>query len=202
MELKEYFKILHKEKKTIATSIIILMVFATIFTIRKPVSYDNDLMILISRNGTQATADYKYDGYYAVQASDVFADNISQWLVNASVAGEVYSRAGIKSDFANFKQLSKRFKAKKLSSQYVEVTYATKDEESAKKIAHAMVDILQEKTDSLNKASNEEISFKVIYNDPLTIKSENNIWWNNLYALFGGLFMGVFLALGKNYLSE
>ncbi len=199
MELREYLKILKQEKNIISGTIVILMVFATIFTIEKPVSFASDLMLLISRKGTQATDNYKYDGYYAVQASDVFSDNISQWLASASVASEIYSRAKIKTDFTDFKQFSKIFKAKKLSSQYVEVRYETPDEQSAKVIARAIVDVLQEKTDSLSKSSNEEISFNIIYNDPLVIRSENSVWWNNLMAIFGGLFIGILLAFGKNY---
>ncbi len=199
MEFKEYLKILRQEKNIIIGSIIVLMIFATIATLEKPVSFASDLVLLISRKGTQATDNYKYDGYYAVQASDIFSDNISQWLASASIASEIYSRAGIKSDFTDFKNFSKVFKANKLSSQYVEVRYETKDEQSAKIIARAIRDVLQEKTDSLSKSSNEEISFNIIYNDPLVIKSENSIWRNNLLAVFGGLFLGVLLAFAKNY---
>ncbi len=199
MEFREYLKILRQEKNIIIGSVIVLMIFTSVFTMKKPVSYASDLVLLISRKGTQATDNYKYDGYYAVQASDVFSDNISQWLSSASVASEIYSRAGIKSDFSDFRQFSKIFKAKKLSSQYVEVRYETKDEQSAKVIARAIVDVLQEKTDSLSKASNEEIAFSIIYNDPFVIRSANSLWWNNALAVLGGLFLGVMLAFGKNY---
>ncbi len=202
MEFKEYLKILKQEKGIIIGSVIILMIFTTSFTLNKPVSYASDLTLLISRKGTQATDNYKYDGYYAVQASDIFSDNISQWLASASVASEIYSRAKIKTDFTDFKQFSKLFKAKKLSSQYVEVRYETPDEQSAKVIARAIVDVLQEKTDSLSKSSNEEIAFNIIYNDPLVIKSENSIWWNNSLAIIGGLFLGILLVFGKNYFEK
>lgn len=202
MEFKEYLKILRQEKNIVISSIIILMIFTTIFTVEKPVSYASDLALLISRKGAQATDNYKYDGYYAVQASDIFSDNISQWLASASIASEIYSRAKIESGFVDFKRFSKIFKAKKLSSQYVEVRYETKDEQSAATIARAIVDVLQEKTDSLSKSSNEEISFNIIYNDPLVIKSVDSIWWNNLLAVLGGLFLGIMLALGKNYFSS
>jgi len=202
MELREYLKILRQEKNIISGSVVILMVFATIFTLLKPVSFSSDLALLISRKGTQATDNYKYDGYYAVQASDIFSDNISQWLASASVASEIYSRANMKADFTDFKQFSKIFKATKLSSQYVDVRYSAKDEQSAKVIARAIVDVLQEKTDSLSKSSNEEISFNIIYNDPLVVRSENSIWWNNLLAAIGGLFLGILLAFGKNYFGK
>lgn len=202
MEFKEYLKILQQEKNIIIGSIVILVFFTALLTFFKPANYTSDLTLLVSRKGTQATDNYKYDGYYAVQASDVFGDNVSQWLASASIASEIYSKAGIKVDFTDFKQFSKIFKAKKLSSQYVEVRYETKDERSAKVIAHAIVDVLQEKTDSLGKSSNEEISFNIIYNDPLVIKSVNNIWLNSLLAALGGLFLGVLLAFGKNYFGK
>jgi len=73
MEFREYLKILQQEKSIIINTVIILMFFTTVFTLLRPVSYASDLVLLISRKGTQATDNYKYDGYYAVQASDILA---------------------------------------------------------------------------------------------------------------------------------
>lgn len=202
MEFREYLRIFKKQKNIIINSIVILAVLATALSLAKPESYDSDLILLISRNGTQETGDYKYDGYYAVQASDIFADNVSQWLGSASLAKEIYSRAGVESDSGTLKSLTKLFAAKKLSSQYVEVRYATADSQSAVKLARAIADVLGERAEALRTASSEEISFKIIYNDPLTIKSPNNLPLNIVLAILGGLFLGIFLALGKEYFDS
>jgi capsular polysaccharide biosynthesis protein len=202
MELKEYLRIFKKEKNTISTAVLALLVLVLVFTGLKGVSYENDMLLLISRSGTQNTPDYKYDGYYAVQASDVFADNVSQWLASASVASEIYSRAKAESEMRSLKDFSKAFKADKLSSQYVRVRYGTKDKETATNLAHAMTDVLQEKADMLAASSTEQISFKVIYSDPLSVESKNDPLLNGVLAIAGGLFLGIFLALGKNYLQD
>jgi capsular polysaccharide biosynthesis protein len=202
MELKEYIRIIKKQKNVILNSVIALVILTTAFSLAKPVSYENDLILLVGRKGTQDTDNYKYDGYYAVQASDIFADNVSQWLGNASLVKEIYSRAGVKNESGSLRGFTKMFKAKKLSSQYVEVRYATADSQSAVKLAHAIVDVLGERAEALRTASNEEISFKIIYNDPLTIKTSNNLLLNNILALVGGLVIGIFLALGKEYFKS
>jgi len=202
MEFKEYIKIFRKQKKIIFDAAIVVFISAMVFTFLKPVSYDNDLALLISRKGAQETANYKYDGYYAGQAADAFADNVSQWLSSASLVNEIYSRAKINNDFASFKNFSKVFKAKKMASQYIEVRYQTKDSKEAVDIAHAIVDVLQEKADSLSKANNEEVSFKIIYNDPFTLREENNIFFNAILAIVGGLFLGMFAALAKEYFNN
>jgi len=201
MELKEYLSILKKQKNIILNSVIALLVLTMAFSLAKPASYDSDLILLIGRNGTQDTVNYKYDGYYAVQASDIFADNVSQWLGSASLVKEIYSRAGVRSDSETLKSFTKLFAAKKLSSQYVEVRYATADTQSAVKLAHAIVDVLGERAEALRAASGEEISFKIIYNDPLTVKASNNLLLNGTLAVLGGLFLGIMIALGKEYFN-
>lgn len=202
MELKQYIAIFKKRKNIIINSAVFLVVLTVVLSFAKPVSYDNDLALLISRNGTQNTGDYKYDGYYAAQASDVFGDNVSQWLASASLVKEIYSRANTGSSPDSLRGFSKYFKARKLSSQYVEVRYRTPDNDSPAKLARAIVDVLQEKADALRAASGDEVSFKIIYSDPLIIESPNNIFLNAALALFGGLLAGIFLALGKEYFGN
>lgn len=202
MELKEYFKIFKKEKNIISSTILVLLVLVLIFSSLRGVFFENDMLLLISRNGTQNTPDYKYDGYYAVQASDVFADNVSQWLGSASVANEIYARAKAENEMKSLKDFSKVFKADKLSSQYIKVRYSSKDKETAINLAHAMVDVLQEKADLLAASSAEQIGFKVIYSEPLSVENKSDLLVNGILAIAGGLFLGIFLALGKNYFSD
>lgn len=202
MELKEYIGIFKKEKKVISGTILSVLVFVLILSGLKGAYYDNDMLLLISRSGTQNTPDYKYDGYYAVQASDIFSDNVSQWLGSASIANEIYTRAKAESEMRSLKDFSKVFKADKLSSQYVRVRYQTSSREAAIKLAHAMADVLQEKADLLSKSSVEQIGFKVIYSDPLSVESKSDLLFNGILAVIGGLFLGIFMALGKNYFEN
>lgn len=201
MELKEYIAIFKKEKNTIGGAVLSVLVLALALSGLKGAFYDNDMLLLISRNGTQNTADYKYDGYYAVQASDIFSDNISQWLSSASVVSEIYIRAKAENEMKSLKSFSKVFKADKLSSQYVRVRYSSKDRETAKNLARAMINVLQEKADLLSGASAEQIGFKVIYSDPLSVENKSDFLLNGVLAVIGGLFLGIFMALGKNYLE-
>lgn len=202
MELKEYVKIIKKEEKLTTTAILAVLILVVVLSELKGAYFENDMLLLVSRSGTQNTQDYKYDGYYAVQASEIFADNVSQWLTSASVANEIYQRAKAENDTTSLKGLSKAFKADKLSSQYVRVRYQTKDKETAVNLAHAMTDVLQEKADMLSVSSTEQISFKVLYSDPLSVETKSDLSLNGLLAIIGGAFLGIFLALGKHYFSE
>lgn len=202
MELKEYIGIFKKEKKSVSGSILFVLALVMIFSGLKGIYYDNDMILLVVRSGTQNTSDYKYDGYYAVQASDIFADNVSQWLASASVASEIYARAKAENEIKSLKDFSKAFKADKLSSQYVRVRYQTKDKETAVNLAHAMSDVLQEKADMLSRSSAEQIGFKIIYSDPLSIETKSDLVLNGILAIIGGAFLGLFMALGKNYFNN
>lgn len=202
MELKEYIAIFKKEKKIISSVVMLVFVSVLVFSGLKGILYENDILLLISRSGTQETSDYKYDGYYAVQASDIFADNVSQWLTSASVANEIYIRAKAENELRSLRDFSKVFKADKLSSQYVRVRYQTRDVETAKNLARAMTDVLQEKADLLSVSSIKQIGFKIIYSDPLSVENKADFLLNGILAIIGGLFLGIFAALGKNYFEK
>ncbi len=202
MELKEYIKILQKEKNLLFGSAAVLVLAVTFFSLTKPETFETELSFFVAKNGTQETGDYKYSGYYAIQASGAVAENISQWLKSASVASEIYSRAGINSSSSSLSTLSKSFKADKFSSQYVRINYKTRDQESAKKIAEATENVVGEKLESLEKLSNGEVSFKIISKAPLIIRTADNVLLNIFLAVLGGLFLGIMLALAKNYFSD
>jgi capsular polysaccharide biosynthesis protein len=80
MELKEYIKIIRKEFKLILIAAIITGSSALLFSTIQPVKYETSLSLFVNKDKTQETDDFKYDGYYALQASEIISDSIEQWL--------------------------------------------------------------------------------------------------------------------------
>ena len=199
MELKQYLKIVRKNSKLILAIAVLAALFSFIFSAIQPAKYETSLSLLISKNKTQETDDFKYDGYYALQAGEIMADSAEQWLKSPEVVNAVYQKAGVNQDFRNIKSYTKKFTARKMSSQYVEVKFNTPAKKEAEKISRAIVEIINDKAEALGKNSGEEVSFSVSGTNPVIVEDNPNIFLNLFIGFISGLALGVFAVFGKRY---
>lgn len=202
MELKEYIKITQKRARLVLTVGILVAVSALLFSVFKPVKYETSLSIFINKNKTQQTDDFKYDGYYALQAGEIIADSVQQWLKSPETVNAIYQKAQIDPSFKNIKSYTKKFNAKKMSAQYVEVKFESNSEEEASKISSAVVEIVKNKVKNLEKNSEEELSFSIENENPIIIESKADVYLNAIIGFVSGLFFGVFIAFGKEYFGN
>ena len=201
MELKEYLKIIKKDSKLIIIISIVTAVSAFAFSIAQPIKYETSLSLSIIKDKTQITDDFKYDGYYAFQSSEIIADSIEQWLKSPEIVNAIYQKAEIKQDFKNIKSYTKKFTAQKMSPQYVEVKFKSKTTEEAKKVSMAVVEIINAKIEKLKKNSEQEISFLISSGDPVTVKSNPDAFLNLIIGLISGLALGVFVIFLRRCLA-
>ena len=199
MELKQYLKIIKKNSKLIIAAAVLTALFSLIFSVIQPIKYETSLSLLISKNKTQQTDDFKYDGYYALQASEIMADSVEQWLKSPEVVNAVYQKAQVNPDFRNIKSYTKKFAAKKMSPQYVEVKFNASTKKEAEKISMAIVEIINNKARALEKNSDREISFSIESENPVIIESKPNVFLNLVIGFISGLALGIFAVFGKRY---
>ena len=199
MELKQYLKIIRRNKKIIIAVAVLTALFSFIFSAVQPAKYETSLSLLIGKNKTQETDDFKYDGYYALQAGEIMADSAEQWLKSPEVVNAVYQKAGISPDFRNIKSYAKKFTAKKMSPQYVEVKFNTSTRREAEKISLAIVEVINDKVEMLEKNSEREISFSISGGNPVIAEDNPNIFLNLFIGFISGLALGVFAVFGKEY---
>ena len=127
---------------------------------------------------------------------------MEQWLKSPEVVNAVYKKAQINFDFENIRSYTKKFKARKMSSQYVEVKFNTPTEEEAEKISRAIVEVINSKAEALKKNSAEEVSFSVIGTDPVIVKDDSNLFLNLFIGFISGLVLGIFIVFWKEYFRE
>ena len=199
MELKQYLKIIGQNKKMIIAIAVLTGLFTFIFSAIQPLKYETSLSLLISKNKTQETSDFKYDGYYALQASEIMADSVEQWLKSPEVVGAIYQKAQINPDFRNIKSYTKKFTPRKMSSQYVEVKFNTSTKKEAEKISRAIVKVINGKAEALEKNSGEEVSFSISGTNPVIAEDNPDIFLNLFIGFISGLALGIFTVFGKRY---
>ncbi len=202
MELKEYIKIIKNNLKLIFVTALITSFSAFLFSSLQPVKYETSLSLFLSKDKSQMTDDFKYDGYYALETSGIIADSIVQWIKSPELVNSVYQKAQIDGNFKNLKSYAKKITAKKMSPQYIEVKFETNNIDQADKISTAIIDKINNKIQSIKKDSEGEIAFLISNENPITIKKEQNIFLNSIIGLISGIILGIFFVFFKRYFKE
>ncbi len=199
MELKEYIKIIRKNFKLILSVAIITGISAFLFSIVQPLEYEVSLSLFVNKDKTQETDDFKYDGYYALQTSEMIANSIVEWLKSPGIVNSIYQKAEVTYDFKNIKSYTKKFTVNKMSTQYVEVKFKTNSEEDAEKISLAIVEVILFKVKDLGENSEQELSFLIESGTPVIIESKPDAILNLIIGLVSGFALGIFVVFGKEY---
>ena len=110
MELLEYLKIFRREKRLIISITLITMLAGILFTQLQPPRYETSLSLFMQKSGTQDTTEFKYDGYYALQAESLAADNVAKRLQAPGVVEEIYRAAGLNPEASKIKNFKKKFR--------------------------------------------------------------------------------------------
>jgi capsular polysaccharide biosynthesis protein len=190
MELKEYLQIIKRNIAAFAAVIIIVVLGSFIFFAMKPVNYSTSLALNITRSGSQQTSNYKYDDFYRLQADEKFSETIVEWLRNPRTVANIYAVAGIDVNDFTLRQLAKSIVPKKLSSQFVSISFSAHSVDLAKKISSAIVTVISKNTSELNKNQNESTWFEVVAHDPVIARDKIS----PLVLLLASLLIGIFLA--------
>jgi len=195
MDLKEHLAIFRKHKSLLGFTVILVLAGGIIFQLFRPLTYRSDLMLNVTRIGSQSTSAYTYDGFYRLQADERFADTVVRWLGAPRIIKDILAEAGMtEKDLVSLNP-------RRLSSQMIAVSFMTRDKEKSKKLVDAMIKIINKQTDDLNVSQKEINWFKILGSELVTV--ENIFPWNKviIVSLLVGIMAGVWMVYLKNYFN-
>jgi hypothetical protein len=104
-----------------------------------PVSYDVSLALNIERKTNNTGDFYTYDGYYAIQATELFAKSVASWFVTPDFVEDVL-RNSDKSDIdkLSVKDFRRIFTPEQVSANVVEVRFGVSEAELAKTLTDSI----------------------------------------------------------------
>ncbi|KKW31873.1 MAG: hypothetical protein UY76_C0048G0011, partial [Candidatus Uhrbacteria bacterium GW2011_GWA2_52_8d] len=167
----------------------------------KPI-YATSLSITVDRIHRQATPDYQYDGYYAIQASDLFSQTILSWFLTPSTLLEFYQRANVDPKIDSLGGLTARFRARKFSAQNIVVQFSDPDRAAAEKLAKAIGDVVKERGESLNKDAEGQGIFEVLPAVPVVVETKPNVPLNTGVAFLASAVTAFVLVAVRRYLQN
>lgn len=194
MELKWYIEIFRKYWKRFATTVLIVFVIGFGIYAAMPNNYKVTFDLNVTRTGKEITGDYQYDSFYRLQADERFADTVVRWLgtsrIQQNILDESTSEGGL------------RLKARRLSSQMIEVSFVTNKPDDAQKVATAILNNVNELSMRLNQEQKLRSWFKVVGNEPFV--EENKIGFLKLFLICVavGIFLGFWVVFITHYFRK
>ena len=153
--------------------------------------WEVSLAFTINQRPRQETKDFAYDGYYALKASELFADTLISWFKTPAVIGDVYDGQ------ERAVRAAAGFRAKKLSSQSVVILFREQDRAIAEDLAKRLSALMIKKTGELNQNAKGESLFVLIPSDPVIVDA----WPSPARAGGAGFVLGGVLAALVLYLA-
>ncbi len=178
-------------KWLVLVCVLVPTIAAILFATSRADTYTTSLAFTVNRINKQSTTEYQFDGYYALQASDLFAETVVSWFLTPSVIVEMYDRAGLDPQAESLGSLTSRFKIKKYSSQNIVVKFTSLTSEEASKLSDAVVAIVEDKAAALNQSADRKALFEAAGSKPVIVQDSKG----TVLAGVVGIVLGAFLAL-------
>jgi hypothetical protein len=163
-----------------------------------PTRYRVSLALTIDQRPRAAAAEYDYDGYYALRATELFADTVIGWLAMPTVISDVYAKAGLAPSEEESMRLTRQFNAKRYSSQSVLVRFDGKDRALAATVAKAVGDVIAARAAELQRNAKGEPLFEVRPSHPIIAESSPSV---PRAALIGFMIAAIAAALAAWFMK-
>jgi hypothetical protein len=160
-----------------------------------PKSYDVSLAVDIERKAAPTDKFYTYDGYYAIQATELFAKSVTSWFITPSFVEDVLKNA----DKADLDQLSVKdfrrvFTPEQISANLVEVRFGVKDSALGLTLTEAINSSIKSYIESRDIQD-----YTIRVGDPVIRQKEYNPIFFSLGGLVLAFALGISIAAIKEY---
>ncbi|HPH78920.1 MAG TPA: hypothetical protein PLH65_02450 [bacterium] len=195
MDLVQSIKPIIKYWWVILLSVIIVFAGIIITNKMSKASWDGATTLILKQEivADKSADNYKFDGYYAVEANQIFSDSIETWLEAPDFIQLVYDKAQVQSP-EKMSSLKGTFDFDKVISQSVAVRLNGGSKDEVNKLMNAMISVMKEKTESLLVDQDGRSVFTIDSTPVLILQHEVDFKLQFGIGLLGALCMGVFLC--------
>ncbi len=194
MELREYILIFRRYRALFFWIVALFIVAGFVFQLLQPVRFAAEITMNVARSGIRVTSDYSYDDFYRLQADERFADTVVRWLESPRIVGDITREARVSGGIS--------FDASRLSSQVIRIRYTIRDEMAAKRMATAILTVLNQEAESLNQNRPEDGWFALVGEIPAISDARVNKGRVFALAFSLGIFFGFFAVLFRWYWDD
>ncbi|MDZ4225360.1 MAG: hypothetical protein U1C49_00780 [Candidatus Andersenbacteria bacterium] len=134
-------------------------------------TYEVHYSYLVSLSERENPSEYTFDGYYALQATDLFAASLAKWATTPETVVAAYESAGLDLPGEDPKILARSVTAEKTAPQLIQVTVRDRDEEKASLLAKGLEEVMANNVDIYQQEGIPALKFRVVTSTPWEGKS-------------------------------
>lgn len=123
---------------------------------------------LVSLQERDTVNEYRFDGYYALSATDLFAATLAKWIQAPETIVAAYRAAGFELPNVDPRGLTKQVEAVKSAPQLVEVTVRHSERETAEALAAGLQEVMIGNVEQYHDQGVPAVSFGVVATEPWT----------------------------------
>lgn len=131
-------------------------------------TYQVHMSYLVSLASREDANEYRFDGFYALQATDLFTATLARWMQTPETIVASFAEAGIELHTTSPRELVKIVRAEKTAPQLVEVTIRHTSAQQAQALAEGLKTTVLQSVDRYQDEGIPELTFQVVATDPWT----------------------------------
>ncbi len=189
-EVGPYVKLLQKRAPLILLVSVLAALVAYGVAARVKPSYIVHFSYVVSLVQRDTTSDFRFDGLYAIQATDLFASTLSSWMKTPEQVVAAYQEAGLPLPSTDAREIVKAVEANKTGPQLVQVAVKNETKEKAESLAQGLQAVVEKQVAAYHDKGTPAIAFRVVADTPWTGLQQLPI-----RMIVSGTFVFVFLFL-------
>jgi capsular polysaccharide biosynthesis protein len=150
---------------------------------------------LVSLSQREDVPEFRFDGYYALQATDLFAETLAAWVQTPEVIAAAYQEAGLKLPTNDPRAIVRSVVAEKSAAQLVQVTVRHTDPATARKLTTGLQTVMQQNIERYDAQGIPALQFRAVPTTPLVGQRQVATRIIVTATMMGAFFLGLNLRL-------
>lgn len=129
-------------------------------------TYEVHFSYLVSLSEREAADEFRFDGFYALQATDLFAATLARWIATPEVIVAAHAEADIPLQSQDPRQLTRQVAAEKSAPQIVQVTVRGDSEQRAEALARGLRAVMERNIEMYHDEGVPAVTFRAVATPP------------------------------------
>lgn len=121
---------------------------------------------LVSLSDREGRGSYRFDGYYALSAINLFSETLAEWISRPEVVAEAVRRAELKNIPREARALQRLVTAQRSAPQLVAVTVRAGEAAVTMQLARHLQAVVSENVERYHEAGTPALRFRVVASEP------------------------------------
>lgn len=164
--LDHYVKVIKKRLGLILLISVVAGVVALVVAKQAEPQHQVHFSYIVSLASRDPGAVYRFDGFYALQATDLFTATLASWASTPETLVAAYREAGVELPSDDPRTLTRAVRAEKAAPQLVAVTVRDTEASEAQRLAQGLQRVMERNVARYNTEGVPDVTFQVVTTDP------------------------------------